>query len=99
MSTLTAAGIVGAVTALSLSVAGVGAHVADTHRAQVAAELAAVAGAQAYYAGFDACQVARRTAELNSATLQGCTLADGHLITHTSTRTGSGHARAGPAVS
>lgn len=99
MSTLTAAGIVSAVTALSVSVAGVGAHVADTHRAQVAAELAAVAGAQAYYLGFDPCEVAQRTAELNSATLKGCSLADGHLITHTSTRTGSGHARAGPASS
>lgn len=97
MSTVTAAGIVSAVTALAVSVAGVGAHVADTHRAQVAAELAAVAGAQAFYQGFDPCEVARRTAELNSAALEGCTLADGHLTTSTSTRTGSGQARAGPA--
>lgn len=97
MSTLTAAGIVSAVTALAVSIAGIGAHVADSHRAQVAAELAAVSGAQAHYAGFDACEVARRTAELNSAVLKGCLLADGHLTTSTSTRTGSGEARAGPA--
>ncbi|MEH0147418.1 Rv3654c family TadE-like protein [Corynebacterium sp. Q4381] len=97
MSAVTAAGIVSAVTALAVSVAGIGAHVADSHRAQVAAELAAVAGAQAYYAGFEPCEVARRTAELNSAVLQSCTLADGHLTTSTSARTGSGQARAGPA--
>ena len=97
MSAVTAAGIISAVTALAVSVVGIGAHVADSHRAQVAAELAAVAGAQAYYLGFDACEVARHTAELNSSALKGCVLADGHLTTSTSTRTGNGQARAGPA--
>ena len=100
MSTVTSAGIVSAVVALAASVAAIGGAVADSHRAQVAAELAAVAGATALYQGADACAVAARTAELNSATLEHCLLIDGHVTTTTAIprtiRTATGHARAGP---
>lgn len=100
MSTVTSAGIVSAVVALAASVAAIGDAVADSHRVQVAAELAAVAGATALYQGADACAVAARTAELNSATLEHCLLIDGHVTTTTAIprtiRTATGHARAGP---
>ena len=100
MSTVTSAGIVSAVVALAASVAAIGGAVADSHRAQVADEIAAVAGATALYQGADACAVAARTAELNSATLEHCLLIDGHVTTTTAIprtiRTATGHARAGP---
>lgn len=101
MSTVTSAGIVTAVIALAMTVALIGSSVADTHRAQVAAELAAVAGATALYQGVDPCTVAERTAQLNAATLEHCLLIDGHVQTSTAiprtTHKATGHARAGPA--
>ena len=101
MSTVTSAGIISAVVALACGVAAVGGAVADTHRAQVAAELAAVAGAEALYRGGDPCAVAELTAGLNSATLERCLLIDGHVQAHTTIArtayTARGQARAGPA--
>ena len=71
-ATVTSAGIIAAVTSLMVLVVGVGARVADSHRAQLAADLAATAGATAHYSGVDACRVAAETAERNGATLTGC---------------------------
>lgn len=94
--TVTAAGVITSVVALAVGVAGVGAHVADSHRAQVAADLAAVAGATAHYQGNSACDTARRTAELNHAVLEACSLIDGDVTVTTATRTSTARARAGP---
>jgi len=44
------------------------------HRARSAADLAAVAGAQAFAAGADACAAARATAASNGATMAACTV-------------------------
>lgn len=95
-ATVAAAGIVAAVVSLFILVAGVGAHVVDSHRAQVAADLAAVAGAQARYRGVDACATARATASANSAHLGECSVADRDVVVRASVRTASAAARAGP---
>lgn len=97
MSTVTSAGIAASVITLAFGVAAVGAQVADTHRAQTAADLAAVAGATAHYQGFEACDVASRTAELNNADLVSCQLSEGDVIAVASVRRAEATARAGPA--
>ena len=63
-ATITATGIITSVVSLALAVVALGVHTSDTHRARVAADLAAVAGATAMYRGGDACATAGRTAEL-----------------------------------
>lgn len=51
--------------------------VGSIHRARAAADLASLAGAQAYAAGQDACSAARPAARRNGATLASCSL-EGH---------------------
>ena len=68
-ATIAAAGIIVAIVSLLLIVAAVGSRVAARHEAQVAADLAAVAGAWALATGEDACVAARDTAALNDALL------------------------------
>ena len=63
---------------------------------RVAADLAAVAGATAYYAGADTCAAAARTAELNGAQLHGCEVNGGDVIVGAARGKASAHARAGP---
>ncbi len=53
----------------------VGALTARGHGVQGAADLAAIAGAQAQLAGQDACGAARRSAQLNRAEVTGCAVA------------------------
>ncbi|WP_165164836.1 Rv3654c family TadE-like protein [Corynebacterium qintianiae] len=95
-ATVTSAGIVAAVASLCVVVAALGAHVANDHRAQVAADLAAVAGAEAHYRGGEACRAARDTALLNSATAQSCDVVGGDVIVSVSVGAASARARAGP---
>lgn len=95
-ATVTSAGIIAAVAVLALTVAAVVAGVADSHRARVAADLSAVAGATAYYAGADTCAAAARTAELNGAQLNGCDIAGGDVVVGAARGRATAHARAGP---
>lgn len=97
MSTVTSAGIAASVIALAVGVAAVGAQVADAHRVQLAADLSAVSAATAFYQGFDACDVAERTAALNGAALNSCEVVDGDVRVAVRFRRAEATARAGPA--
>ena len=104
-ATILSASIVAAVVSLAMVVAGLVSHTAGTHRAQVAADLAAVAGATALYTGHTAsqvCSTAERTASLNDAEVRTCTIDGADVIVTTAVRTAGGArnaeatARAGP---
>lgn len=98
-ATVTSAGIVAAVASLCVLVAGVGAQVAHSHRARVAADLAAVAGAEAYYRGLDACGVAAEAAVLNAAEVTACEITDGDVVVSVALNAVGGNearSRAGP---
>ncbi|CAM3247184.1 flp pilus-assembly TadE/G-like family protein [Corynebacterium godavarianum] len=96
-ATVTSAGIITAVIALALAVAAVGARVVDHHRAQVAADLAAVSGATALYTGAPACEAAERTATLNSAAAELCEVDTGDVTVRARIGRAEATARAGPA--
>lgn len=71
-ATLPAAAIICALVFLAAVLGTAGAMVVAQHRAEVAAELAAVAGAWAHSRGEDACAVATTVAELNAARIRHC---------------------------
>lgn len=79
-ATVSSVGIIAAVSSLCVLVAGLGAHVAQSHRAQQVADLTAVAAAAAQYRGDNACRAARDTSALNSATVASCEVAGGDVI-------------------
>lgn len=95
-ATVTATGIITSVVSLALAVVAFGVHVSDTHRARVAADLAAVAGATAMYRGADACASADRTAQLNGARVVSCEVTAGDVVVAAARRRAEGAARAGP---
>lgn len=81
-----------AVAVLIVSLAG---GVLDSHRAQVGADLSAVAAASAFSMGQDACEVARYTAGLNHATLVACEMLDADALVTVRVRGRQATARAG----
>lgn len=95
-ATITATGIITSVVSLALAVMALGVHAADTHRARVAADLAAVAGATAMYQGVDACSTADRTAQLNGARVTFCEVTAGDVVVAATRRRAEAAARAGP---
>lgn len=95
-ATITATGIITSVVSLAVVVAALGAQVADSHSARVAADLAAVAGADALYRGHDGCAWAEKTAVFNHAELTSCGLDTGDVIVEVQVRKSSAKARAGP---
>ena len=95
-ATVTATGIVTSVVSLALAVVAFGVHVSDTHRARVAADLAAVAGATAMYRGADACASADRTAQLNGARVVSCEVTAGDVVVAATRRRAEAAPRAGP---
>lgn len=96
-ATIATAGIIAAVVALALVVAAAVSRTADTHRAQVAADLAAVAGATALQTGGgDACSVARDTAILNGAELGRCTITGADVVVSATVGKSEAVAKAGP---
>ncbi|WP_408929359.1 Rv3654c family TadE-like protein [Corynebacterium marquesiae] len=95
-ATIAAAGIIVAIVSLLLIVAAVGSRVAARHEAQVAADLAAVAGGWALATGEDACAAARDTAALNDAALETCTESGRDVIVTATVRGRSTQAKAGP---
>ncbi|MGV0326474.1 Rv3654c family TadE-like protein [Corynebacterium confusum] len=96
-ATVTAAGIIVALASVLLAVAGIAAHVIARHEAQVAADLAAVAGAYALATGQDACAAAQRTTEHNAARLDTCTVSGRDVVVGASVRWRGAQAKAGPA--
>ncbi|WP_342318891.1 Rv3654c family TadE-like protein [Corynebacterium mayonis] len=95
-ATVATAGITTAIVSLMLAVAAAGGHVANSHRAATAADLAAVAAATALYEGFDACAAARRTATLNGASVGACHLKGEDVIVTARIGIAEHSARAGP---
>lgn len=98
-ATIASAGIIAAVVALALVVAAAVSRTADTHRAQVAADLAAVAGATALHTGDgsgDACAVARETAQLNGADLADCAITGADVTVAAEIGRAEAVAKAGP---
>jgi secretion/DNA translocation related TadE-like protein len=97
--------LLGVLMTLALSIAVVGGAVTDRRRVDSAADLAALAGAQALQAGRPGCAAAREVARRNGARLTGCSVAGEVLSLDAarSTRPVLGHrlvvrstARAGP---
>ncbi|WP_328588354.1 Rv3654c family TadE-like protein [Corynebacterium urinipleomorphum] len=95
-ATVLSAGIIAAVVALALVVAAVVGRLADSHRAQVAADLAAVAGATALHTGGDACTAAHETAQLNRAEVADCRITGSDVTVIATAGRGEAAAKAGP---
>ncbi|MCP1388514.1 TadE-like protein [Corynebacterium sp. TA-R-1] len=98
-ASVTAAGIIAAVAALAFAVVAVVAGVAAQHRVAVAADLAAVSGASAYFSGADACGTAVHTASLNGADIERCEVVEGDVIVTAAKGRARASARAGPVAS
>ena len=88
--------IVAAVVSLAVVVAGIVSTVVNSHRAQAAADLSAVAAATALYAGNDPCGTARITAELNQARVLSCQVIDVDTVVTAKVGRAEATARAGP---
>ncbi|MDY5784955.1 Rv3654c family TadE-like protein [Corynebacterium sp.] len=95
-ATVVSAGIIAAVVSLLLVVAALGTKVVDSHRARVAADLAAVAGAFALYAGSDPCRAAEETAQANGGAVQECSERAPDVTVTVRFGRGESTARAGP---
>lgn len=67
-----------------------------THRAQMAADLSAVAGAWAHSQGQDGCSTARQAAGLNDAVLRDCQVQGGDVMVAAVVDGQAARARAGP---
>ncbi|NLA56784.1 MAG: TadE-like protein [Corynebacterium humireducens] len=72
MPTIVTAGVAAALFSLGVVLLGAAGQVSAQHEAQVAADLAAVAGASAVYRGEDGCTVAVAVAGDNGASLRDC---------------------------
>lgn len=95
-ATVTAAGIAGALVMITLMIMYIVATTIDAHRAQVAADLAAVAAAEALYGGRDACQTAVIVTGYNHADLTNCQVDGADVIVQATVRAATVQAKAGP---
>lgn len=99
-ATVAAAGIIVAIVAVSLSLMGVASHVVARHQGQLAADMAAVAGAEAFARGKPPCPAAQETAEANHATVDSCRTDNRDVLVEVtagiSVTSASARARAGP---
>lgn len=94
-ATVATAGILAAISGLLLVVAAASSQVVAQHRAQVAADLSAVAGAWALAYGEDACSAAQHTAGMNDGHLQVCTPEGDDVVVSAVVRGRDATARAG----
>ncbi|WKD62183.1 hypothetical protein CCICO_10940 [Corynebacterium ciconiae DSM 44920] len=76
--------------------ATLGSGIIARHHAQLAADMAAVAGAYGHSEGHDGCGVAAKVAQDNAAELSSCTLHDADIVVETTVRGKEATARAGP---
>lgn len=95
-ATVVSLGIILALVSLTGVVLTASGMVLATHRAQVAADLAAVAGAWAHAHGNTGCAAAIRTAELNNAELDSCQIQGSDLLVAAVVNGRTATARAGP---
>ena len=94
-ATVATAGILAAISGLLLVVAAASSQVVAQHRAQVAADISAVAGAWALAYGEDACSAAQHTAGMNDGHLQACTPEGDDVVVSAVVRGRDATARAG----
>lgn len=80
MATVLAAIMVAAIVVVAVMVVDVGAAVSARHRAQTAADLAALAGASSAIDAGEACAAADRLARANAGSLRACGV-DGFEVT------------------
>lgn len=71
-ATVVGLALIGVLTSIAIACSLVAAAVVTHRRAQAAADLAALAAAQALQGGSDACSAARRVARANGAAVRGC---------------------------
>lgn len=95
-TTLGTAVLISAIIALSLLVTILGLRTIDSHRAQVAADLSAVAAALALYQSGDPCGEAEHYTKLNGAILQDCRIDGEDAIVEVRRGQAVAIARAGP---
>lgn len=95
-ATVVSLGIILALVSLTGVILAAAGMVLATHRAQVAADLAAVAGAWAHAHGNNGCAAATHTAELNDAELNSCQIQGGDLLVEASVDGRVATAMAGP---
>lgn len=96
MPTIVTAGAAATLLSLCLVVIGVAGQVEAHHRARVAADLAAVAGAFAIYRGEDGCVAATQVAGHNGASISTCRVAGADLTVTVDVRGREVRATAGP---
>ncbi|MGP6175525.1 Rv3654c family TadE-like protein [Corynebacterium sp. A21] len=94
-ATVAATAIIVVLISLGMVVAAGSGQVIAGHRAQLAADLAAVSGAEAQAQGQEGCAVAASTAALNSGALISCTTRGGDVITEVAVQRRTATARAG----
>lgn len=95
-ATIASSGIIIAAISLLVIVAAVVSRVIAAHEAQVAADMAAIAGAFAHVGGEDGCAEAGRIALLNGGTLDACTIRGQDVQVAITMREQTAHAKAGP---
>lgn len=94
--TVLAASVTAILTVVCASLAAVCALVVDDHRATVAADMAAIAGAHAAWYGFDACRSAEDTVQRHGATLDRCEVNGADVTVTVTIRRREASSRAGP---
>lgn len=100
IATVWAAGVIAVVMVLASLVAGVGAAMVTRHRAEAAADLAALSGAVHAVSGEEAaCARAQRVADRMRVELVGCRLSGWDVSVHVAARPPSFVAAFGPAES
>ncbi|AKK07220.1 helicase/secretion neighborhood TadE-like protein [Corynebacterium mustelae] len=95
-ATVTTAGLIAALSAVLLVIASLINTTIASHRAQVAADLAAVAGAWAVYSGEHPCRKADYIAQLNQATIYKCSVFGSDVTVIVVENSATATARAGP---
>lgn len=95
-ATVAATAIIVVLISLGMVVAAGSGQVIAGHQAQMAADLAAVAGAEARSQGRAGCTVAASTASLNAGALTSCATRGGDVIVEVAVRGRTATARAGP---
>ncbi|AWB81099.1 TadE-like protein [Corynebacterium yudongzhengii] len=97
-ATVATAGIISALCALLLALGGAAKLLVDERQAQLAADMAAVAGAYAHVTGENACAVAEDFARHNHAQLSACEIVEevGDVLVTATVGMREAQARAGP---
>ncbi|KQB87235.1 Rv3654c family TadE-like protein [Corynebacterium lowii] len=95
-STLIAASLCAVLVGIAGMIVVITGGVVAQHHAQVAADMAALSAAQAYFAGEEPCRVAEENARDNNAALVHCQMEDSDAVVTTRVKRREARSRAGP---